>query len=94
MAKKKPTKAAPMVVVRWHDHSMSADAHWHDGDQPPVPKPRDGLCVSVGFLTHMDDQWVQIVQTLTPGQHGSFANLKRECVESVDVLMPIGPLED
>jgi hypothetical protein len=93
MTKRKP-RAAPMVVIRWCDASFSSDDHWQDGEQPKAPTKKSHICVTVGFLTHLDDDFAQVTQTLTTGQHAHVANIPRAMVESVDVLLPVSPLEE
>jgi len=89
MSKRKKPR---MCVVTWLDASFDIDSHWSDGSLPPKPKAGNHLCLSVGWLTHMDDHFVQLVQTLTDGQHANVANIPRGMVREIHVLGPTGSL--
>jgi hypothetical protein len=92
MAKKK--QAAPLVMVRWVDASMSTDEHWQEGQQPKPPKRKDHVCITLGFLTHADADFVQVVQTITTDSHAHVCNIPRLMVEDIQTLVPLGPLEE
>jgi hypothetical protein len=87
MGKRKPHKA-PLVRVIFYDHSMSIHPHWHDGDAPVKPARGDGLCVAVGWITHADKDWLQVLHVMTRGQHGAYAEIHRGCVQSIVRLEP------
>jgi hypothetical protein len=84
-----------MVRVHWIDASMSADAHWSDGDKPPRPKSRDHMCVTVGLLTHIDGDFLQLVQTMTDGAHANVvtipAGMVRGAIEVLAVAEKVEP---
>jgi hypothetical protein len=94
MSKRKPkAPASPMCRISWIDASMAVDPHWSDGTQPPKPKARDHVCISVGWLTHFDDHFAQVTQTLTTGQHANVANIPRGMIRDIEVLGVIGAME-
>ena len=72
---------------------MSTSPHWQDGQQPPKPRRKQHLCVSVGWLTHLDEHWAQLAQTLTDGAHGAVVDIPRGMVQSITILEPVGPME-
>ena len=82
-----------MVACTWVDASFSLDAHWIDGARPKRPKTGEHVCISVGWLAHAGPDFVQIVQTLTEGQHANVANIPRGMVRSIQVLEVAGELE-
>jgi hypothetical protein len=92
MPKKK--RSAPLVLVRWVDASMSTDEHWQEGQQPKAPRRKDHICITLGFLTHMDGDFVQVTQTITSDSHAHVCNIPRLMVESIDTLLPVAPLEE
>jgi hypothetical protein len=53
---------------------------------------RGHVCVSVGYLTHADDHFVQLTQTLTHGQHAHVVNIPRAMVQTIESLAVGGPL--
>lgn len=93
MSKRKKTVPAFRAEVEWVDAGFSAEAHWADGQQPARPKRSEYICVSVGWLTHLDDDFVQLTQTLTTGQHAHVANIPRGMVRAIRVLDVAGELE-
>jgi hypothetical protein len=66
---------------------MSAGDHWQDG-MPKRPTAKSHLCVSVGYLTHADEHFVQLTQTLTTGQHAHVLNIPRAMVQTIERLAP------
>jgi hypothetical protein len=91
MSKRKP---APAVAVHWIDAAMSTDPHWQEGQQPKVPKRKSAhRCVTVGFLVHADDEWVQLVATLTDGAHAHVTEIPRGMVTQIIRLSEAGPLD-
>ena len=90
MSKSKSQKSLAMCIVIWHDASMEVAAHWQDGHRPRPPKARDHICQSVGWLTHLDDDFAQLTQTLTDGQHANVVNIPRGMVRSITALRPEG----
>lgn len=91
---KRKRKQAPMVAVTWVDASMSTDPHWQDGQQPERPKGRAAhVCVTVGFLAHIDDEWVQLVATLADGHHAHVTEIPRGMTRSIVVLQAGGDLD-
>ena len=89
MSKRKPkTPAYPLVLTEWIDASMGVEPHWIDGAAPSKPKARDHICRSVGWLTHLDDDFAQLCQTLTDGQHANVVNIPRGMVRSIVPLRP------
>jgi hypothetical protein len=90
----KKQKAAPLVLVRWVDASMTTDEHWQEGQQPKPPRRKDHLCVTLGFLTHADADFVQVTQTVTTDSHAHVCNIPRLMVEEILTLLPVGPLEE
>lgn len=90
---RRPRAAPPPIVrVAWLDASMSTADHWQDG-KPRRPTVRGHLCLSAGYLTHIDDQFVQVTQTVTEGQHAHVVNIPRAMVRSIEALAVAGPLE-
>lgn len=88
MSKRK--KSPQMVAVRWVDASMSCAPHWSDTPMPERPsKKSHNVCTTVGFLIYMDDEWCQLVATLTDGQHAHVTEIPRGMVEAVTVLKPV-----
>ena len=83
-------KSPPLVRVVFRDHSMSIHPHWHDNDLPDPPTGGEGVCVAVGYLVHRCKNWLQILHVTTTGQHGSYINIHRGTVDSVDVLVRKG----
>lgn len=83
-----------MAMVTWIDAAMSSAAHWQEGDQPAAPKGRAHLrCVTVGWLTHLNDDWCQIVATRTDGFHAHVTQIPRGMIESIEYLAVTGRLE-
>jgi hypothetical protein len=78
----------PMVRVEWVDASMSAEPHWQDGDRPAKPRRGANKCQTVGFLTHVDEHWAQVVSTLTSGQHAHVTEIPASMIKSVQILVP------
>jgi hypothetical protein len=83
-------KSAPLVRVVFKDHSMSMHPHWHDGDLPDPPARGEGVCVAVGYLVHSCKEWLQVLHVTTTGQHGSYINIHRATVDSVERLVSKG----
>lgn len=92
---KRKAKPAPMVAVHWVDAAMSVSSHWQDGQQPPRPTKK-GMhdCITVGWLVHMDDDWVQIVATLADGAHAHLTEIPTGMVRTIMQLEPVGELEE
>jgi hypothetical protein len=91
---KRKAAAAAMVRVRWVDASMHVESHWSDGTKPRKPRARDHVCVTVGLLTHIDRDFVQVVQTVTDGQHANVVNIPTGMVRGdIDVLEVVGKVE-
>jgi hypothetical protein len=89
------TKAAPMVAVTWTDAAMSCEAHWQDGKRPKPPKKKAmHLCVTVGFLVHLDDQWVQLIATVTENAHAHLTEIPVGMVKQILTLEPTGELKE
>jgi hypothetical protein len=88
---KRKATPPPIARVSWLDASMSAADHWQDG-APKRPTVRGHVCVSVGYLTHADDHFVQLTQTLTHGQHAHVVNIPRAMVQTIESLAVGGPL--
>jgi len=92
VSKRKPQTA--MVRVRWVDASMHIEAHWSDGTKPRKPRARDHVCVTVGLLTHLDADFVQVTQTVTDGQHANVVNIPTGMVRGdIEVLEVVGKVE-
>jgi hypothetical protein len=83
---RRKARAVPMALVTWTDAAMAVVPHWSDGDRPAIPQPRDYICASVGWLTHMDDHFVQLTQTFTKGQHANVVDIPRGMVREVKIL--------
>jgi hypothetical protein len=93
MAKRKPAPA-PMVRVCWLDASMTVESHWSDGTKPRRPRARDHVCVTVGILAHIDADFVQVVQTITDGQHANVVNIPTGMVRGdIEILEAVGKVE-
>ena len=92
MTRRKP-KPSPMVRIGWIDASMEVSPHWIDGTQPKRPKARDHVCVSVGWLTHLDEHFAQVVQTLSDGQHANVVTIPRGMVRSIELLAASGQMD-
>lgn len=84
--RKKPQVEARLVRVTFIDHAMSAHPHWHDGEIPPPPKTSPSKCIAVGYMTYMDEEWVQVLHVTTRGQHGHYCDIARACVLSIEPL--------
>lgn len=91
--KRKKKVPAFRAEVEWIDASFSAEPHWTAGTQPKRPTTREHVCVSVGWLTHLDEHFVQLTQTLTDGSHAHTANIPRGMVRRISVLEIAGELE-
>lgn len=82
----------PMVAVYWTDAAMQSEPHWQDGD---LPEPPSGklymMCATVGWLTYSDEEWVQLVATLTDGAHGHVTEIPRRMIHNIVLLAPDGP---
>jgi hypothetical protein len=77
----------PMVLVHWIDAAMSSNEHWQDGDRPSPPTGK-GLheCYTVGFVTHSDGEWLQLVTTFTDGAHAHVTEIPASMIKTVTVL--------
>jgi hypothetical protein len=85
MAKRK--KSNPLVIVRWVDAAFSTNPHWQEGSVPTQPKGKSlNVCYSAGFLTFIDDNWVQLVTTMTSGAHGHVTEIPRAMVHEIQYL--------
>ena len=94
MATKRKGKDIPMVLVTWVDAAFSTTSHWQDGDRPEPPKKKGlHLCASIGFLVHQDDDWIQLVTTLTDGAHAHVTEIPASMVKTLSLLNATGPLE-
>jgi len=82
-----------MCLVVWVDASMTMEPHWIDGQSPTKPKTKEHECSTVGWLVHAGPDFIQIVQTLTTGQHAHVANIPRGMVRAIRVLDVAGELE-
>jgi hypothetical protein len=91
VTKRKAQASPPIIRCSWLDASMSAADHWQDG-APKRPTVRGHVCVSVGYMTHIDEHFVQITQTLTTGQHAHVVNIPRAMVQTLEGLAVTGPL--
>jgi len=93
MSKRKAREAAKMVAVHWTDAAMSVASHWQEGQQPDPPR-RKGMhdCITVGWLVHLDDQWCQIVATLTENAHAHVTEIPAGMIKEVMVLEVSGEL--
>lgn len=87
MTKRKKAPEARLVLVRFVDHAMSFHPHWHDGDAPEPPAKRGGDCLTSGWLSHVSDEWIQVVHVVTRGQHGHYSDIHRGSVKSVRDLI-------
>ena len=92
MAKnKKSSDTFTPVVVIWRDAAMSTDPHWLENDRPDKPKGKAmHVCATVGWLVHCDDQWVQVVASVTEGQHAHVTEIPRQMVNEIIVLADSG----
>jgi hypothetical protein len=94
MVIKRKSKDIPMVIVTWVDAAFSTTSHWQDGDRPEPPKKKGlHLCASIGFLVYRDDEWVQLVTTLTDGAHAHTTEIPAAMVKTISLLASSGPLE-
>lgn len=94
MVIKRKSKDIPMVIVTWVDAAFSTTSHWQDGDKPEPPKKKGlHLCASIGFLVYRDDEWVQLVTTLTDGAHAHTTEIPAAMVKTISLLASSGPLE-
>jgi hypothetical protein len=76
-----------MALVYWTDAGMSTAPHWNDGDKPEPPSRKiHNLCATIGWLVYSDDEWVQIVTTLTDGAHGHVTEIPRRMIHAIEVL--------
>jgi len=92
--KKKEARPALMVRVQWTDAAMSTSPHWQEGQQPKPPKRRAmHVCVTVGWLVHLDDNWCQIVATLTDNGHAHVTEIPTGMIETIETLAVIGKVE-
>jgi len=93
MSKRKAREAAPMVAVHWVDAAMSVASHWQEGQQPPRPTKKSMHdCITVGWLVHMDDDWVQIVATLADGAHAHLTEIPAGMIRQIYKLEASGEL--
>jgi hypothetical protein len=94
MVTKRKSRDIPMVLVTWVDAAFSTTSHWQDGDKPAPPKKKGlHLCASMGFLVHQDEEWVQLVTTLTDGAHAHVTEIPASMVKTISLLTSSGPLE-
>ena len=92
--RKAKAQPAKMVAVTWIDAAMSTHPHWQEGQLPTVPKGKSHLrCVTVGWLTHLGDEWCQLVATLTDGGHAHVTEIPVGMIESIETLAVSGKLE-
>jgi hypothetical protein len=94
-AKKKRSEAKPaaMVRVKWTDAAMSTSPHWQEGAQPKPPKGKSmHVCLTVGWLVHLDERWCQVVATLTDGGHAHVTEIPTGMIETIEVLEPAGEM--
>jgi hypothetical protein len=49
--------------------------------------------VTVGWLTHLNDDWCQLVATRTDGFHAHVTEIPRGMIESIEYLAVSGRLE-
>ena len=85
---------ARMVAVTWIDACMSTHPHWQEGQMPSVPKGKSHLrCVTVGWLTHLGDDWCQLVATLTDGGHAHVTEIPTGMIETIETLAISGKVE-
>jgi hypothetical protein len=83
-----------MVLVTWVDAAFSTTSHWQDGARPIPPKKKGlHLCVTIGFLVHQDDEWIQLVTTLTDGAHAHVTEIPASMVKTISTLTSSGALE-
>jgi hypothetical protein len=47
----------------------------------------------LGFLVYQDDEWVQLVTTLTDGAHAHITEIPASMVKTISVLTSTAPLE-
>lgn len=88
---KKKRPIGPAVLIQWADAAMGADPHWSDGERPPKPKRKGhNLCSTVGWLVHADKEWIQVVATVTHGQHAHLTEIPRGMVHSITILEVAG----
>lgn len=79
----------PVVLVRWVDAAMSAAPHWQESNVPKPPKGRAlHLCHTVGWLVFSDDDWLQVVSTLTNGAHAHVTEIPAGMVREMKELLP------
>lgn len=50
------------------------------------------VCLTVGWLVHLDDNWCQVVATLTDGGHAHVTEIPTGMIESIETLDPSGLL--
>jgi hypothetical protein len=80
----------PLVMVHWIDAAMSSNEHWQDGDRPTPPNGKGSHeCFTVGFVTHSDGEWMQLVKTLTEGAHAHVTEIPASMIRSVTPLKPM-----
>ncbi len=92
MARRKPAEPRA-VVIRWVDAAMSTAPHWADGSRPVAPKGVAlHLCSTIGWLVHLDDDWVQVVTTLTKDAHAHVTEIPRGMVRSITLLAEAGEI--
>lgn len=92
--KRSAAKPAVMVRVRWMDAAMSTAPHWQEGKQPKPPKRRAmHVCLTVGWLVHLDDNWCQVVATLTDGGHAHVTEIPVGMIETIETLEPAGTVD-
>ena len=91
--KKSESKPAVMVRVKWTDAAMSTSPHWQEGQQPRPPKRKAmHICLTVGWLVHLDENWCQVVATLTDGGHAHVTEIPVGMIETIEVLEPAGEM--
>jgi hypothetical protein len=84
---KRKAKLPPFVMVTWVDAAFSTNPHWQDGSVPTQPKGKSlNRCYSSGFLTFLDDSWIQIVTTITDNAHGHVTEIPRGMVQDIKYL--------
>ena len=92
--RKAKAQPAQMVCVTWIDACMSTAPHGQEGRVPSVPKGKSHLrCVTIGWLTHLGDDWCQVVATLTDGGHAHVTEIPTGMIETIETLAVSGKLE-
>jgi hypothetical protein len=87
-------KADQMVAVHWIDAAMSTNPHWQEGSAPTPPKRKGYMdCITVGFMTHLDDEWCQLIATKTKGGHAHLTEIPRGMIKKIETLAISGKVE-